>query len=88
MSEQSAPTLLKRIERVMEIALCVIRKWWRPITCLGIAGTMFVHGIIIPMYRLIHNNDTATDLSGLSLLITAIASAFAVREWGKAKGNE
>lgn len=65
-----------------------IRRWWRPLTCLGIAGTMFTHGMLIPIYNTIHQTGTATDLNGLSLLITAIAGTFAVREWGKAKGNE
>lgn len=87
MSEHKTSPLMSRMERVMDIALCLIRKWWRPITCVGIAMTMFVHGIIVPMYRLIQGNDTITDLSGLSLLITSIAGTFAVREWGKTKGN-
>lgn len=64
-----------------------IRKLWRPLTCVGIAGTMFTHGIIIPIYQTMHGVNTTSDLNGLSLLITAVAATFAVREWGKAKGN-
>lgn len=63
-------------------ALNLIRRWWRPVTCIWIAGTMAVHGVVLPLM------GKETDLSGLSLLVTAIAGAFAVREWGKVKGNE
>lgn len=63
-------------------ALGFIRRWWRPITCVWLAGTMAVHGVILPLL------GKDTDLTGLSLLVTATAGAFAVREWGKAKGNE
>ena len=41
---------------------------------------MAVHGVILPL------TGQMTDLTGLSLLVTATAGAFAVREWGKAKG--
>jgi hypothetical protein len=48
---------------------------------------MAVHGVVVPLYRLIkHDEMPSTDLTGLSLLVTAIAGAFAVREWGKIKG--
>ena len=49
---------------------------------------MLVHGVIIPIYNMLGEASESTDLTGLSLLVTAIAGAFAVREWGKAKGNE
>lgn len=73
-------TLKERFLAAEKVALCVIRKWWRPITCIWIAGTMAVHGVILPL------KGTPTDLTGLSLLVTATAGAFAVREWGKIKG--
>lgn len=73
-------TFKERILAAEKVALCVIRKWWRPITCIWIAGTMAVHGVILPL------TGTPTDLTGLSLLVTAIAGAFAVREWGKIRG--
>lgn len=63
-----------------------IRRWWRPITCVGIAGTMAVHGVILPLWMLIYQHAMPTDLIGLSALVTATAGAFAVREWGKIKG--
>ena len=64
------------------VALCVIRKWWRPFTCIWIALTMAVHGVVLPL------TGKDTDLTDLSLLVSAIVAAFAVREWGKMKGNE
>ena len=73
-------TLKERLLAAEKVCLCVIRKWWRPITCVWIAGTMAVHGVVLPLM------GTVTDLTGLSLLVTATAGAFAVREWGKIKG--
>ena len=70
----------ERLKAFEKGALVFIRRWWRPITCVWIAGTMAVHGVILPM------QGKETDLTGLSLLVTATAGAFAVREWGKAKG--
>lgn len=60
--------------------LRIIRRWWRPVSCVWIAGTIAVHGVILPMM------GKETDLTGLSLLVTATAGAFAVREFGKIKG--
>ena len=68
-------------------ALRVIRRWWRPVSCIWIAGTIAVHGVVAPLVMLIAHGQLPTDLTGLSLLVTATAGAFAVREWGKAKGN-
>jgi len=70
------------------VALCVIRKWWRPITCIWIAGTMAVHGVILPVLNYFQMGQTGTDLMALAALVTAIAGAFAVREWGKIKGAD
>lgn len=61
--------------------LRLARRWWRPVTCIWISATMAVHGVILPLF---YAKDT--DLTGLSLLVTACAGAFAVREWGKTKG--
>lgn len=74
-------TIMDRLSRGMDIALCVIRKWWRPLTCVAIAGSMFVHGIILPLMT-----RSSPDLMGLAALVTAVTGAFAVREWGKIKG--
>ena len=79
-------TFKERLLAFEKVALCVIRKWWRPMTCLWIAGTMAVHGVILPIARYVTTRNVDTDLTGLSLLVTAIAGAFAVREFGKIKG--
>ena len=73
-------SLKQRLLAAEKVALCVIRKWWRPVTCIWIAGTMAVHGVILPLM------GKDTDLTGLSLLVSAVAAAFAVREFGKIKG--
>ena len=68
--------------RAQEAALCLVRKWWRPVTCIGIAGSVVTNGIVIPLMK-----RDAVDLAGLAALITAATAAFAVREWGKFKGT-
>lgn len=68
-------------------ALALIRRWWRPITCIWIAGTMAVHGVLLPAFMFFAYGEMPTDLTGLSLLVTATAAAFAVREFGKVKGT-
>lgn len=79
-------SLKQKILAAEKVALCVMRKWWRPVTCVWIAATMAVHGVLIPLVMLIAHGQMPTDLTGLSLLVTATAGAFAVREWGKVKG--
>lgn len=73
-------TWRERLAAFEKGALTLIRRWWRPITCVWIAGTMAVHGVALPLM------GKDTDLTGLSLLVTATAGAFAVREFGKIKG--
>lgn len=80
-------SLKQRLLDFEAVALCVIRKWWRPVTCIWIAGTMAVHGVVAPLYMLFSKGEAPSDMTGLSLLVTAIAAAFAVREWGKIKGS-
>lgn len=80
-------SLKDRLLAFEKTALCVIRKWWRPVTCLWIAATMAIHGVVIPLYMLLRFGQSPTDLTGLSLLVTAIAGTFAVREWAKIKGT-
>lgn len=70
------------INRVQIVALDTIRQWWRPITCIGIAGAMIMNGIVLPIIT-----SEYPDLTGLSALVASAAAAFAVREWGKTKGS-
>lgn len=81
-------SLKERLLAAEKVCLCVIRKWWRPVTCLWIAGTMAVHGVILPVVKFFRTGQTDTDLMALAALVTAIAGAFAVREWGKVRGSE
>jgi len=69
------------------VALRVTRRWWRPVSCIWIAGTIATHGVILPLLVFASTGQLGTDLTGLSLLVTATAAAFAVREFGKIKGT-
>jgi hypothetical protein len=76
----------KRILRAEEIALDRIRRWWRPVTCAGIAAGTIINLCIIPI-----GTWTLPSLAEGAAWITACAAAFAVREvgkhWGTADGN-
>ncbi len=61
----------------------VIRVWWRPVTCIGIAGGVIVNAIYLPL-----SNAQPIDLTGFAAVIASCATVFAVREWGKIKGSE
>ena len=78
---------MKRLLAIQEAMLCLVRKWWRPVTAIWICLTMGVNGVFLPMAQWFETGATDTDLMGLSALVTATAGAFAVREWGKIKGN-
>lgn len=60
-----------------------IRVWWRPATCVGIAGGVIINAIVIPLAK-----NEAMDLTGFAAVIASCATIFAVREWGKIKGVE
>lgn len=75
-------TLSTHCKKASDVALSVVREWWRPISCIGIAGSLLVNGIYIPIIT-----GQAVDLLSLSALVTAVTAAFAVREWGKLKGT-
>jgi hypothetical protein len=74
--------MLTILSKLSDGVLNLIRKWWRPATCVGIAGSVIVHGIYIPIIT-----SQAVDMASLAALITAATAAFAVREWGKSKGT-
>jgi len=74
--------LMQRILRVQEMALCVVRKWWRPVTCIGIAGGTIINLCIIPLATW-----TIPNLAEGAAWITACAATFAVREVGKKWGT-
>lgn len=72
---------IRIVNQASNLLLRAVRKWWRPITCIAMAGSVYVHGVYLPMKTL-----QPADLIGLTGLITAVVAAFAVREWGKSKG--
>jgi hypothetical protein len=78
---------VKRLLAIQEALLCLVRKWWRPVSAVFIALTMGVNGVFLPLARWWRTSEFDTDLMGLAALVTATAGAFAVREWGKVKGT-
>ena len=60
-----------------------IRVWWRPVTCIGIAGAVLVNAIALPIIT-----KRPISLTDLAATIAACATIFAVREWGKINGAD
>jgi hypothetical protein len=60
-----------------------IRVWWRPATCVGIAGGVIINAVVLPLMK-----SEPMDLTGFAAVIASCATIFAVREWGKIKGVE
>jgi len=60
----------------------IIRVWWRPVSCIGIAGGVIVNAIWLPL-----TSGLPLEPMGFAAIITACSTAFAVREWGKIKGS-
>lgn len=73
---------MRLILRAQAIALCFVRSWWRPATCIGIAGGALVNLVIIPLGKW-----EVPDMTAAAAYVTAATAAFAVREWGKIKGS-
>jgi hypothetical protein len=72
--------MFSRIEqRLREL----VRVWWRPITCIGIAGGVIVNAVVLPLI-----NSQPISLTDLAATIASCATIFAVREWGKINGAE
>lgn len=69
-----------------KVILCIIRKWWRPVTCIWLSATMAMHGVIVPTVQMMRGGEVSTNLMELAALVTAVTAAFAVREWGKVMG--
>lgn len=60
-----------------------VRVWWRPVTCIGIAGGVVVNGVVMPLVRW-----EPIDLTGWAAVIASCATVFAIREWGKINGAD
>jgi hypothetical protein len=60
-------TLKHRALALMDAALCLVRKWWRPLVCLGMGGSLLVNGMLIPMAT-----HKPADLTGLAALVVSL----------------
>lgn len=68
--------------RAQETCLCVVRKWWRPLTCLGLMFSVWINLVLIPWRK-----SEPIQFDKGALFVTAVVAAFAVREWGKIQGS-
>lgn len=68
--------------RIEGVFLCIVRKWWRPLSCLGLVAALWANMVIIPWIA-----KKPIEFDKASLFVTALVGAFAVREWGKIKGS-
>lgn len=64
-----------------EIALCVVRKWWRPAICVGLVGSVWVNLVIIP-----YQKGQPIEFASASAFVGSIVAAFGVRAFEKWKG--
>lgn len=62
-------------------ALCLVRKWWRPFSCIGLAASVWVNLVLIPWW-----SGKPIEFDKASAFVAAVVAAFAVREWGKVRG--
>jgi hypothetical protein len=72
----------KPLLRAEQIALRLVRTWWRPVTCIGIAGGTLANLVVIPLVTW-----AVPNLAEGAAWITACAAAFAIREVGKKWGT-
>lgn len=75
-------TLKGRISRIVDSAICLARKTWRPFICAELAVTVGVNMIYLPLKA-----GKAIEFAPAAAFVTAIVGAFAVREIGKIKGS-
>lgn len=74
---------MKWVMRAQEALLCLVRKWWRPVTQIGIAGGLVINGMVIPLWKW-----EAADMTALAAYVAAATAAFGVRAWEKHKSAE
>lgn len=73
--------LKDRILRAEQIALRLVRTWWRPVTCIGIAAGTIINLVVIPLLTM-----KVPSLSEGALWIGACTAAFGVRAFEKVQG--
>lgn len=69
------------ILRVQEAALCLVQKWWRPMTYIVLGTGTIVNTVVIPLWKM-----TPVNLAEFAALIASWSPMIAIREWGKAQG--
>lgn len=75
--------LLKWLEKTVDVAVCFVRKTWRPMICFFMGLVLLTNGVVIPLTTL-----TVPDLLGLAALIGALAPFAWLRTIEKTKGVE
>ena len=66
----------------IDACVCLARKVWRPITCLGIACAVGVKGVYIPLVK-----GEVADMTALAALVASLTPFVAARTWEKIKGE-
>lgn len=61
----------------------LIRVWWRPMTCVGIAAGVILNAVILPAV-----SGEPINMTDFAATIAACATVFGVREWGKINGAD
>lgn len=72
-----------RLLRIQETALCLCRKWWRPLAHAGLIGAVWVNLVIIPWRKW-----EGVELEKAALFVTAIVAALGLRSIEKIKGAD
>ena len=67
--------------KAQDALLCLVSKWWRPVTCIGIAGGALVNLVIIPLV-----NWEVPDMTAAAAYVAAATAAFGIRAWEKRVG--
>ena len=75
-------TLKARVYRVQELALCLIRKWWRPVSQLGLMASVWVQLVYLPL-----KTGTMPSLAEAAAYVGAVVAAFGVRAYEKINGG-
>lgn len=63
------------------MVLCLVKKWWRPMTYIVLGTGTLVNTVVIPLYKM-----ETVNLAEFAALIASWSPLIAIREWGKSKG--
>jgi hypothetical protein len=70
-----------RFMEIQDMALCLVSKWWRPVSCIGIAGGAVINLVIIPL-----RTWTPINMVEAAAYVAATTAAFGIRSWEKRHG--